>query len=201
MSNSKKRVYKSESRKAQALKTRQSLFEVATQLFEEVGFEKVTIEVIAQAAHVSPSTIYSLFKSKLGILRALLDEALPPEEFWDLVKEAKQSTQTRQLEITAKISRRLYDAEKAQMALIAGASTLDPDFKKLEMEREERRYDRQDETARSIAQQNRLGLKQTKDLLWLFSGRDLYRMLVIERRWSSDAYEKWLAEHLKQTLL
>ncbi len=40
-----------------------------------------------------------------------------------------------------------------------------------------------------------------RDIHWAFTGRDFYRMLVVERGWSSDEYEKWLADLLIQTLL
>jgi hypothetical protein len=32
--------------------------------------------------------------------------------------------------------------------------------------------------------------------MWMLTGRDLYRMLVLERGWSSDDYEAWLASAL-----
>jgi hypothetical protein len=34
----------------------------------------------------------------------------------------------------------------------------------------------------------------------MFTGRDIYRMFVLERGWTSDAYEEWLANTLIQTL-
>jgi hypothetical protein len=41
----------------------------------------------------------------------------------------------------------------------------------------------------------------TRDILWVFIGRDIYRMLVIEQGWTSEEYEKWLAELLVNTLI
>jgi hypothetical protein len=38
-----------------------------------------------------------------------------------------------------------------------------------------------------------LSLSQARDILWGFTGRDIYRMFVIERGWTSEEYEKWLA--------
>jgi len=38
-------------------------------------------------------------------------------------------------------------------------------------------------------------------IVWAFTGRAFYRMHVVERGWSSDEYEKWLAELLIQVLL
>jgi len=78
-------------------------------------------------------------------------------------------------------------------------------FKGLEIERERRRYQRQKETVEAMANEkafmDNLSLVKARDILWAFTGRDFYRMLVVERSWSSDEYEKWLAELLIQVLL
>ncbi len=65
-----------------------------------------------------------------------MDEALSPEQFEALVERVKKEKCPRKrLEITATISRQLYDAEKTQLSLLRGASILDPVFKGLEIER------------------------------------------------------------------
>ena len=78
-------------------------------------------------------------------------------------------------------------------------------FKGLEIERERRRHRRQKETVEAMAKEkafrNHLSLPKIRDIFWAFTGRDLYRMLVVERGWSSDEYEEWLADLLIQTLL
>jgi hypothetical protein len=40
-----------------------------------------------------------------------------------------------------------------------------------------------------------------RDVLWALTGREPYRLLVIEREWSSDRYEQWLGELLQAALL
>jgi AcrR family transcriptional regulator len=88
---------------------------------------------IGKAAEISIPTLYALFKSKLGILRALMDEALPVEQFVTLVEEAmNEKAASKHLCITAKIARQIYDAEKAQMDIFQGASVLALEFKILE---------------------------------------------------------------------
>lgn len=47
--------------------TRHHLVETARQLFEEYGYDGTTIEMIADAADVSPRTFYRYFESKAGI--------------------------------------------------------------------------------------------------------------------------------------
>jgi AcrR family transcriptional regulator len=204
MSTRKKRTYTSETRKSQAAQTRRRILEAAKSLFQSKGFEGVTIEEMAQAAEVSAPTIYGLFQSKRGVLRALMDEALPA--FEALVKEAMQEkSPQKHLALSAKIARHMYDAERAQIAIFQGASILAPEFKELEKEREQRRYNRQEKSIKMIANAEvllkGLTLSKARDILWAFTGRDMYRMFVIEQGWTSDEYEKWLAQVLVKMLV
>lgn len=206
MSVRKKRSYNSESRKVQSQKTKNRILASAKMLFESKGFEEVTINEIAQEAQVSAPSIYTIFQSKRGVLLGLMDEALSPAQHAALVEQVTQEKcPRRRLEITATISRQLYDAEKVQLSFLRGASILDPVFKGIEIERERRRYQRQKATVEAMASEKAfrkdLSLTKVRDILWAFTGRDFYRMLVIERGWSSDEYEKWLAELLIQVLL
>lgn len=206
MSTQKKRSYKSETRQQQAFQKRQSILAAAKKLFESKGFEKVKIDEIAAEAEVSAPLIYALFQSKKGLLLALMDESYDLTKFEELVKKSKsEKSPMKKLMISAKIARELYDAEKSELSLLKGASIVDPEFKALELERENRRYDRQKETVQTLAEagalKDGLSVKETRDILWTMTGRDLYRLFVVERGWSSDKYEHWIAEMLILSLL
>ncbi|MBA3238462.1 MAG: TetR/AcrR family transcriptional regulator [Parachlamydiaceae bacterium] len=190
----------------QAEQTRNRILERARGLFQAEGFECVTIEKIAQVAEVSGPTIYALFQSKRGLLRALMDEALPSDQYKALMEEVEKDKAPKEhLMLAAKIARQMYDAERAQMDIFHGASVLAPEFKELEKEREKRRYQRLEETIKMIAKEKAfidgLTISKAHDILWAFTGRDLYRMLVIEQGWFSEEYEKWLAQHLIKSLI
>ncbi len=207
MSKSKKRVYNSAARQAQAVQTRSGVLEAAKKLFQSEGFESVTIEKIAKAANVSSPTIYALFQSKRGILLALIDEALPVEQYEAFLEEFKEEKSVKaRLLMAAKLSRQIYDAERAQqMDVFRGASVLAPEFKELEREREERRYKRQEESVKRMEKEKVLAkgltLRKAHDIGWAFTGRDMYRMLVVERGWTSKEYEEWLGQMLIKALL
>ena len=157
MSTTKKRPYNSEARIDGASLTKGRILDCAKKLFQKKGFEAVTIEGLAKAADVSASTIYSLFQSKRGVLRALMDEALPNMQREALVNEVTPEKPVKdRLAIAAKISRQVYDAERAQMTIFQGASVLAPEFKELEQEREKRRYLRLEETIKMMAQEKSL---------------------------------------------
>jgi hypothetical protein len=74
-----------------------------------------------------------------------------------------------------------------------------------EQEKECGRYEGQASTITLLVQSGQLlsGLdeKEARDLFWTLTARDIYRMLVIERKWSSDRYEKWLSEAIVSALV
>ena len=206
MSKIKKRPYKSITRNAQAAQTQERILISAKDLFESEGFECVTIEKIAEVASVSIPTIYSLFQSKRGILRALMDEVFPKDQFDMLVEKSNEASSPKErLLYSAKIARQIYDAEKAQMEIFRGAVLLAPEFKELEKEREMRRYTRQEVTIKAMAKEKSLSknfsINKARDVLWAITGRDMYRMLVVEQGWTSEEYEQWLARLLAKTLI
>ncbi len=206
MKPEKKRTYNSENRDTQAAKTRAHILKAAKELFQTEGFDRVTINKIALAADVSMPTIYAIFKSKRGMLQSLIDDAFPPEQFAALVTESMHETSpTKRLSITAKLARQIYDAEKGLMDILRGASVVAPEFRELEQERENRRYERQVEYVKSMMKEKSLAkgltLEKARDILWTLTGRDIYRMFVIERNWSSDDYENWLTQLLIKSLL
>lgn len=206
MSTPKKRPYNSTSRRKQSEDTKNRITTAAKVLFESKGFEQVTIEDIAKTAQVSIPTVYAIFQSKKGIMLALLDASLSLDRFEALVELVKyESCPRKRLELTASIARQIYQAEAAELGSIRGAAILDPVFKELETLQEKRRYERQKTTVESMAKGLAFGkdcdLYKIRDILWALTGRDLYRMLVIERHWTPDEYEAWLANVLIQNLL
>ncbi|MDP1723649.1 MAG: TetR/AcrR family transcriptional regulator [Alphaproteobacteria bacterium] len=202
--NKVRRSYTSESRETQAALTRNRILISARKLFEAEGFERATIEKLAQTAEVSMPTIYALFKSKRGVLGALMDEAFPAHHVLHAETKQEKSPKKR-LMIAAKMSRQMYDIERTQLHLFQSAAVLAPEFKQLEKEREERRYTRLEESIKTMALEKsfkkELDPSKAHDILWALTGRDLYRMLVIEQHWNSDEYENWLSQILIKTLI
>jgi AcrR family transcriptional regulator len=201
-----KKKYHSEIRQAQAAATRRRILAAARRLFSSRGFEKTTVDEVAVGAEVSTPTIYMHFKSKEGVLRELVNEVLFGPDYRSLVDKSASSKDPREaLRIAAHISRTIHDAEKSEIGLVRGASALSPELRDLELEGERLRYERQRlvvarlEKARLLPRG--MGIVQARDILWSLTSREVYRMLVIERGWSSDEYQKWLAQTLLQILV
>lgn len=206
MSNVPRRAYRSEFRRSLAAEARKQILNTAVELFMRKGVQVVTIQEIAAEASVSASSIYSLFKSKKGILRELMDASFPQEQFQKLVTAIQEAKSSRErLELSAKIARQMYDAEREFLGLFTEAVAFDTEFQEVERLREERRYERQQETIEMMVSEQALSPQvtptQARDILWALTGRDIYRLFVIERGWSSDQFETWLAQQLVNLLV
>jgi AcrR family transcriptional regulator len=200
------RKYDGTTRRAKAEETRARVLASARSLFAQRGLDQVTIEAIAAHARVSVATVYGLFKSKAGLLKAMMERSLFNARFQTLAEGlAEVDDPVQLLQLTAAIARAIYDGERAGLGLVRGASAFSSELRDIEQQFERIRYDMQFERAQRIAKRGTaragLTLPRVRDVLWMFTGHDVYRMLVVERRWSSDAYERWLADTLVRTLL
>jgi len=200
-----KRTYDRASRTRAAEETRQRVLDAARTLFSRSGIDGVTLAQIAEHSEVAASTIYALFASKAGILRALLHRAVFNADYDRIARELKDvADPVAQLRLTASVARSIYDGETKEMALLRGASAFSPDLKKLERELEAKRYELQQDRLAALfergLQRPGLRLEHARDVMWMLTSRDVYRMLVLERKWSADEYEKWLAQALVRDL-
>lgn len=205
MSERKKRTYASPKRLQQADETRQRITDAAHELLLSSGYDGMTIDAVAKAAGVAPPTVYAIFGSKRGILAAIIDRVRFGAAYRDAVarvREAKDPVE--ELCMVPRIARRIYDAERDMLGVLSGAGVVAPELSAALQEREDERYQHQAThiTRLEAAGQLRPGLTRpmAQDILWAFTGRELYRQLVQERGWSSDQYEEWLTDTLTRLL-
>src|SRR3954452_8072867 len=59
---------------------RRAVVAAARALFLERGYSATTIEAVSDRADVPPATVYRLFTSKVGILKALLDTSIAGDD-------------------------------------------------------------------------------------------------------------------------
>jgi hypothetical protein len=78
-------------------------------------------------------------------------------------------------------------------------------LRKLEQEFEKIRLDMQEERVRQLFEQGRqkrgLSFDDARRILWMYTSRDIYRMLVNESGWSPDRYQEWLSRTLLDALV
>lgn len=206
MAKTRKRRYESVLRRGRADGTRRRIVEVTRRLLGAQGYAAMTIDAIARGAEVSPQTVYAIFKSKTGILAELLDQATFGEDYEDAVQQAlgAKNPETA-LRFAARIARQIHGAQSATFDLLRGAGVVAPELAKLEQRRERIRYIRQEDMIVLLRRSRRLraelDYRAARDVLWMLTGRDVYRMLVCERGWSPRQYESWLADTLARVLL
>jgi AcrR family transcriptional regulator len=196
-----KRAYNSFNRRKKASETRATIAHAAKDLFIVRGFESATLEEIAEKAGVPLPTVYGIFKSKKAILKEVMERALFGRQYTALVQQTRETAHPEErLRGVAKIARSVYDSEREEMDLLRGATVVAPEFAELEREREQRRFERQAVTLELLAESNALreGLtvRTAREILWALTGREPYRLLVIEKKWSPDKYEHWLGDLL-----
>ena len=202
----KQRTYKSATRDRQAAETRQRIVGAANHLLRTVGFSGMTMEAVAKSARVSLPTVYANFKSKTGILTALLDQSMFGPDYDEVVRRAQTETdpETR-LRRSAAVARQIRSLQSAAFDLLRGAGVVAPELAKLQRDREDLRYDRVKSVITLLQESGKLrpGLshRRARDIFWMLTGGDVYRMLVQERRWSPHKYQQWLADALVELLL
>jgi len=202
----KQRPYKSLVRQRQAEDTRRRIVEATRQLLQSEGYAGMTIEAIAQRAEVSAQSVYAIFKSKTGILIALLDQSTFGSDYEKVVRQAvSESDPETRLRLAAGVARQIRGAQSAAFDLMRGAGVVAPVLAKLQHQRERLRYEKEKGMINFLRESGRLrsGLsdKAARDIFWMLTGGDVYRMLVSERRWSPQQYQDWLADTLVHSLL
>jgi AcrR family transcriptional regulator len=206
MSTTSGRPYVSKLRSQAADATKSRVLKAARTLFVRRGIDGVTIAEIAQKADVAVSTVYSLFQSKEGILRALMKAALFGERFQAARAQLEGVTDpVRLVALTAHVARAIYEGESSDLALIRGASAFSPALRKLEQEFEDLRFEMQEERMKLLFAQSKqargLNFDEARRVLWMYTSRDVYRMLVQEGGWTPDRYQEWLSDTLVTALV
>jgi AcrR family transcriptional regulator len=200
------RRYDTASRRTKAEETRARILATARELFSERGVDKAPIDVIAEKAGVASSTVYALFRSKAGILKAIIQSTFFGPNYARIAERTKGTNDPVELlRITASISRVIFDTERKEIGLMRGVLAFSPELKEVETEFERIRFDLQEDRSRLLVKTfplaRKLGIAKVRDIMWMYTGRDIYRMFVLERGWSSDEYEEWLAQTLIQALI
>jgi AcrR family transcriptional regulator len=200
------RGYSSQVRAQSAEETRHRILAAAKSLFGRKGIDKVTIADIGKRAGVASSTIYAIYKSKDGILRSLMEQSLFGSRFQEAQKLlAGVADPVKLVELTSRVSRAIYESESSDLGLIRHASGFSPALRKLEQEFEKKRYDMQEKRLRLLydAGLARKGLSfhEARRIMWMYTSRDVYRMLVQEGGWSAQRYQDWLLRTLLDALV
>lgn len=205
-STAERRPYASPARAEAAEDTRKRILAAAKDLFGREGIDKVKIADIGARAGVAASTVYAIYKSKDGILRALMEQSLFGSRFQDAQRLLAGVTDpVRLVELTSHVARAIYESESSDLGLLRHASGFSPALRKLEQEFEQRRYDAQEQRLRLLFDAGKarpgLSLDEARRVMWMYTSREVYRMLVHDGGWSAERYQDWLSQTLLDALV
>lgn len=197
---------------ARTRRTRAAVVEAARRLFEQRGYAATTIEAISEASDTPQATVYRLFGSKLGILKAVIDVAVAGDHedvaMLDRPRVQELLATADPHELLTRFAALLRDlmARTAPVhRLLADAARSDPDAATLLDEISHQRQAGQRHVARALARTGALreGVRErdAADVVHALASPEVYGLLVLDRGWSGARYERWLAETLAQQLL
>jgi AcrR family transcriptional regulator len=190
---------------------RRAVVEAARTLFLERGYAATTVESISDRSDVPPATVYRLFSSKLGILKALLDASIAGD---DQPQSVPQRPDVASLfaepdphemlagfaGITTAINQRTNDVYR----VLVSASGSDPAAGELLDEIRQQRERGQGQIARALTRARKLrpGLRErdAADVIHALMSPEVYALLVGDRGWKPARYQEWLATTLAQQL-
>jgi AcrR family transcriptional regulator len=200
-----KRPYESPRRQAQAAATRRDILDAAQRLFEANGYPATTMAEIAKEAGVALKTVYLAFQTKSGLLRALWnlllrgDETDRPvaEQDWYRAVLDEQDPQ-RQLRLNAHNSATGKQRISATLEVIRTAAAADPDVASL-WQRIQNDYHA---NQRAIVEQlqdrghlpRHLDVQEATDILWTINHPNTWQLLVVDRGWTPEQYERWTGD-------
>jgi AcrR family transcriptional regulator len=212
MARVKARPYHSPRRREQAAATRAVILQAAQRLFERDGYAATTIAAVAAEAGVAVKTVYLAFETKSGLLRALWNQLVRGDE-GDVPVAARQwyretvdePDPERQLRLNARNSRAVKTRIAAVLDVIRTAATADPDIAALWARIQTEFHANQRVIVESVDDKKGLkpglGVDRATDILWTLNHPDVWQLLVRERGWTPEEYERWFGETACSQLL
>jgi AcrR family transcriptional regulator len=184
----------------------------ARDLFLERGYGATTIEAISERADVPPATVYRLFSSKHGILKAMFDVSIvgddddvPMTDRPQVRSALDERDPSGQLAGFVAIAVQVNERVGPLYRILVSAAGTDPDAAaQLEVITQQRQQG-QRSIARALSRAGALRPplreRDAADLIHAFLSPELYRLLVLDRGWPPDRYARWLEATLADQLL
>jgi AcrR family transcriptional regulator len=199
-------------RQARTRRTRAAVVEAARSLFLERGYAATTIEAISDHSDTPQATVYRLFSSKLGILKAVLDVSIVGDDAAVAMADRPQvralvsdPDPRKQLAGFAALLREVMARAAPVHRILADAARSDEDAASLLADIARQRQEGQHRIARSLARSGALrpGLRErdAADIIHALASPEVYALLVLGRGWTGDRYERWLTGILTDQLL
>ena len=200
-----KRRYDSSRRRAQAAATRDDILDAARRRFERDGYAATSMDAIAAEAGVALKTVYVAFGTKSGLLRALWNHLLrdgrddTPVAEQDRYRELLgEPDPERQLRRAFRTSREVKVRIAGVLEVIRGAAQVDPEVAALWSRIQSEFHANQRAIVESLDRKRALAagldVDGAADVLWTINHPNVWQLLVGERGWTPDRWERWSAD-------
>ena len=205
-----RRRYDSARRQEGAQRRRAAVVDAAGRLFVREGFSRTTIARIAEEAGVSEETVYKAFGNKIALVRAIRDKALAGQgpvhaERRSDRMQASENDPRKIIRAWGVLTMEVAPRVAPVLLLVRDAAASDPELAKLQEELDAARLTRMTHNARTLLKGGHLRkavtLDAATDVLWTYSSPELYELLVIRRKWSSERYGRFIADSMITALL
>ena len=209
-----RRRYDSPHRREQAAGTRRKIIAAAQPLFLEDGYAGTTMAAIARDAGVVVETVYRSCGSKVALFGAVVEAALaggveraevPVEERPAIAAIIAETDPAKQVALYAATQPGIHRRAGPLLRAVRDAASLDPEVARVWGELEAQRYAGQARMAGLLASRGVLrvgiGVEMATDLIWTLTSLAVHDLLVVERAWTPDEYERWLTDALTRDLV
>jgi AcrR family transcriptional regulator len=205
-----KRRYDATRRRQAAARTRTAILDAARELFTERGYTATPMTAIAERAGVALDTVYASVGRKPELARLLIetaisgtDQAIPAEQR-DYVRaiQAAPDAETK-IALYAAAVTAIAPRLAVVLAIIQQAAHTEPDLAALWDQIAERRAANMHRFVADLAAVTplRLDLGDAADIVWATNAAELYQLLVGQRGWSAQRYERFLTDTWHRLLL
>ncbi|WP_250031402.1 TetR/AcrR family transcriptional regulator [Paractinoplanes maris] len=207
-----RRPYDNTGRTEQARQTRRRVLGAARDLLVERGPAATTMRDVATRAGVSAETVYKTFRSKAALIKDVYDVTLAgDDEPISMIDRPEHQAVFAAVGARDKLARYAYAARRIAertgplvAKLLAAARGGDPELAEFRETINRERLTGAGGIVGHLAATG--GLRpgvdpgRAADIVWTLIAPEVYELLVIDRGWSSDEYEQWLAQALIDAL-
>jgi AcrR family transcriptional regulator len=197
--------YRSPLREEQARQTRSAILRAARGLFTDQGYAATTVAQVAAAAGVAVDTVYAAVGAKPVLFRLLLETAISgtdhsiPAEERDYVADIKAQPRARQkLETYAAAVRTISERMGSLYLVLRDAAAQAPELAQIRDDIATRRANNMRLFAKDLMATDDLrpdlDAEEIADVVWTMNSAEFYHLLVQERGWSPDRFQRWLAD-------